>query len=121
MYKVARASDGTLHNTLALARRRKISFILYTEGELHVWPGQDFRICGADLNRDGCTDDDGFYEYEPVGFGEYELRVGNAAFRLPTLPPDAPPHPVHVPYDMLPDVCDAWTEPTPEELQPDEP
>lgn len=121
MYKVARSSDGKLHNTLALARRRKISFILCTEAELHVWPKLQFRILGPDLIRDGSTDDEGFYEYAPVAFGEYDLRVGSATLRLPTLLPDEPPHPVHIPYDMLPGVCDAWTEPTPEELQPDEP
>ena len=121
MHEVARTSRGLRHhNTLRLNRQAKISFILYTEADFFTLPDREFRIEGSGLELSGRTDREGKFEFAPVVFAEFDLLVGDARFRIPSILPDDPPHPVNIPYDMLPDLRDAWRTATGEEIRDDE-
>jgi hypothetical protein len=121
MARIARIlSSSDDYNTLVLSLDSKISFVLLSEADLEKWPDREFQLRGPDFELNGRTDDEGLFEHEPVQSGEYDLYVGDAKFVIPAVSLDESPHPIQIPYDMLPDIRDAWPGPTEEELQQDE-
>jgi hypothetical protein len=115
MLSATRTAKGSqVVNTLVLPMRGKISFVLYSEAGLETWAVQPFHIEGAGISIDGETGEDGVFEHKPVPYGDYSLIVGDAEFVIPAIPPDESPHPVHIPYDMLPEFAE-WPGPTEEE------
>jgi len=93
----------------------EIHFVLLTEMGLDVWPNLEFTLRGPEISLSEKTDENGEFRYAPVEFGEYELKVGEAVFRIPAVAEDSPPYRIHVPYDLLPDQIE-WKGPTEEEL-----
>ncbi len=93
----------------------QIYFVLLTEMGLDVWPNREFMLRGLGVNVNGRTDNNGEFKHAPVEFGEYELIVGDATFQIPAITVNSPPHPVHIPYTLLPDQLD-WDGPTDEEI-----
>jgi hypothetical protein len=115
MHKVARSACGTKwHNTLILRTFGKLSFVLFSEAGLDPVEECAFRIEGCGLKIEGVTDEFGEFEREPVPFGDYHLFIGDADFVIPAIPPDESPHPVHIPYEVLPEFAE-WSGPTEEE------
>jgi hypothetical protein len=91
----------------------KICFILLTEMGLEVWPKKKFHLTGHGVNVSGSTDSKGEFKRAPFANGEYQLRVDDTSFTVPTLPAGAPPFPVHIPYYSIPELV--WTGPPDEE------
>ncbi|MBN2441058.1 MAG: carboxypeptidase regulatory-like domain-containing protein [Spirochaetales bacterium] len=99
-----------------LERTYNIAFTLFTELGLDIWPGQNFILTVDGVTYEKSTDDNGEFLLEDVPAGEYLLKVGEIIFHIASIPDNDPPHPIHVPYDALPEIRDAWENPTDEEL-----
>jgi hypothetical protein len=74
-----------------------------------------FGIEGNGTQIQGRTDKKGHFRKGPVAMGEYRLTVGDAVFWIPACADGAAPHIVHVPYQSLSEIREAWKEPTPDE------
>lgn len=112
----SRADEPDHHNTLMIRRDAKLAFLLFTEAAVYIHKQREFRVVGDCLEVAGTTDDEGKFELTGIPYGLYELFIGDARFIIPAIHPDEEPHPIHVPYYVLPDHHDAWATPTPEEL-----
>ncbi len=112
----SRGDEPEHHNTLMIRRDAKLAFLLYTEAGVTIYKQREFKIIGDSIEVLGTTDDEGKFELLGIGYGLYELYVGDARFVIPAVHPDEDHHPIHVPYYVLPDIRDEWATPTPEEL-----
>lgn len=115
----SRADQGDHHNTLMIRRDAKIAFLLFTEAGISVHKNREFTLIGDTLQLSGQTDEEGKFELVGIPYGLYELFVGDARFVIPAVHPVEEHHPVHIPYQYLPDHRDAWVTPEPEELEGD--
>ena len=117
----SRADEPNHHNTLMIRRDAKIAFLLFTEAGVYIHKDREFRLTGDSLELSGMTDGEGKFELVGVPYGLYELFVGDARFVIPSIHPEEEHHPVHIPFQYLPDHRDAWVTPTDEELEGEAP
>lgn len=117
-YPVARTDADLEHfNTLVSRLDGWIAVILHTEAELDIYKERELRIEGLNLKLTGVTNAEGIFRFGPVQSGEYTLIVGDGQFVIPTVAAeDSDPYPVDAPNFVLPEVRDAWEEPTQEEI-----